>query len=103
MSSHTHESIAQTEEFTRLRRRFRSFIFPLTAGFLIWYFLYVLLAAFVPSFMATKVFGNINIGLIFGLLQFVSTFAITMYYRHWANNIFDPEASKLRQMIEGDR
>ena len=31
--------------------------------------------------MATQVFGNINVGLLFGLLQFVSTFVITMYLR----------------------
>lgn len=100
---HTYDSVAQTPEFEHLRKSFRSFIFPLTAAFLIWYFLYVLLAAFAPGFMATKVFGNINIGLIFGLLQFVTTFAITMWYRSWANNKFDPEAHKLRVMVEGER
>ena len=55
------------------------FVFPMTAFFLSWYFLYVLLAAFAPHYMAIRVVGNVNIGLIFGLLQFVSTFAITTY------------------------
>lgn len=97
----THEEVFASAEFADLRRRFRSFIFPLTAGFLIWYFLYVLLAAFAPDFMATKVAGNINVGLVFGLLQFVSTFAITMTYRRWADQKFDPAAQALRERIEG--
>ena len=33
-------------------RRFRRFVFPMTALFLVWYFLYVLLAAYAPDFMA---------------------------------------------------
>ena len=68
-------------EFADLRRRFRSFVFPMTALFLVWYFLYVLLAAYAPDFMANKVFGNINVGLLLGLGQFVSTFAITIDLR----------------------
>ena len=45
--------------------------------------------------MATKVVGNINIGLIFGLLQFVSTFAITALYVRFANRKLDPIADRI--------
>ncbi len=100
-SGTTHEEIAASPEFAALKRTFRSFIFPMTALFLVWYFLYVLLAAFAPDFMGTKVLGNINIGLLFGLGQFVSTFAITMAYRSWANKKYDGEAEKLRARLEG--
>jgi uncharacterized membrane protein (DUF485 family) len=51
--------------------------------------------------MSTKVVGNINIGLILGLLQFVSTFVITMTYARWADRTFDPAAESLRDHIEG--
>jgi uncharacterized membrane protein (DUF485 family) len=51
--------------------------------------------------MNTKVVGNFNIGIIFGLLQFVSTFAITMWYVRWADREFDPTADALRERIEG--
>ena len=85
----------QSAEFADLRRRFRRFVFPMTALFLAWYFLYVLLAAFAPDFMATKVFGNINVGLILGLGQFVTTFAITIIYVRWADREFDPRAERL--------
>ncbi|MGI8716588.1 MAG: DUF485 domain-containing protein [Lapillicoccus sp.] len=93
--------VQQSEEFGNLRRRFRRFVFPMTALFLAWYFLYVLCAAFLPDFMATKVWGNINIGLIFGLLQFVSTFAITVAYVRWADRNFDTAAAQLCDRMEG--
>ena len=66
----------------------------MTAFFLAWYFLYVLLADYAHDFMSTKVWGNINVGLLLGLGQFVSTFAITMIYARWANNRQDPVAEQ---------
>lgn len=96
----SYEEVQKSAEFADLRRRFRRFVFPLTALFLAWYFLYVLMSAYAADFMSTKVFGNINIGLIFGLLQFVSTFAITMSYARWADREFDPTADRLRHHIE---
>lgn len=88
-------------DFQQLRSRLRRFVFPVTIGFLVWYLLYVLLASYAPAFMATKVFGNINIGLLFGLLQFVSTFAITIAYVRYADRQLDPLASKIRDEVEG--
>ncbi len=94
--------IQQSAEFIQLRRRLRGFVFPMTAAFLAWYLLYVLLSDYAHEFMSTKVFGNINLGLIFGLLQFVSTFVITTLYVRHANKNLDPLAEKLRNEIEGD-
>lgn len=88
-------------DFQELRRRLRGFVFPVTAGFFTWYLLYVLLASFATDFMATPVLGNINIGLILGLLQFVSTFAITVVYVRFADRKLDPLSSKIRDEIEG--
>ena len=98
----TYAEVQQSAEFADLRRRFRRFVFPMTALFLAWYFLYVLLAAFAPAFMAIRVFGNINVGLVLGLGQFVSTFAITIIYVRWADREFDPTAERLRAQIEGE-
>jgi uncharacterized membrane protein (DUF485 family) len=87
--------VQNSEEFVELRRRFRKFVIPMTAAFLTWYFLYVFLAVFAHGFMAHKLVGNITVGLVFGLLQFVSTFTITMVYRRWADREFDPRAEAL--------
>ena len=94
-------AIEESADFAVLRRRLRTFVFPMTAAFLIWYLLYVLMSDYAHGFMSTKVFGNINIGLIFGLLQFVSTFLITWLYVRHANRHLDPIADKIRKEIEG--
>lgn len=88
-------------EFTTLRKRLRAFVFPMAAFFLAWYFLYVVMAAFAPHFMAIKVVGDINIGLIFGLFQFGSTFAITTLYGQFANRRLDPLSDRIREQLEG--
>ncbi len=93
--------VQNSAEFTELRRRLRGWVFPMTAAFLAWYLLYVLMSDYAHDFMSTKVFGNINVGLIFGLLQFVSTFVITGLYVRHANRKLDPVAEKIRGDIEG--
>ena len=93
--------VQSSAEFVELRRRLRTFVFPMTGLFLVWYLVYVLLADYAHGFMATKVLGNINVGLVLGLLQFVSTFVITGVYVRYANRKLDPLAAKLRQDIEG--
>ncbi|AUI62801.1 clumping factor B [Amycolatopsis sp. BJA-103] len=95
------EKVQASPEFTELRRRLRVFVFPVSVLFLLWYLLYVLLADYATGFMGTKLFGNITVGLVFGLLQFVSTFVITGLYVRYANRKLDPLADKLRHEIEG--
>ena len=87
------EEVENSEKFQTLKRRHRSFVFPLAIAFLLWYFAYVLLADYAPEFMSIPVWGNINIGLILGLGQFVTTFAITVWY---ANRKLDPMADEIR-------
>ncbi|MFC4944158.1 DUF485 domain-containing protein [Pseudonocardia sp. GCM10023141] len=94
-------TVQSSPEFQDLRRRLRTFVFPLTGLFLAWYLLYVLLASYAAPFMSIKLFGNINVGLVFGLLQFVSTFAITAWYVRFAAKRYDPLAEKLRGELEG--
>ncbi len=83
-------------EFQELRRRLRSFVFPMTGFFLIWYVAYVLLSTYASDFMSIEVFGNINLGLLLGLGQFVTTFVITGIYVKFANRELDPRAEALR-------
>ncbi|WP_149083287.1 MULTISPECIES: DUF485 domain-containing protein [Microbacterium] len=93
-------AVERSPRFLRLKRTQRSFIFPLAAFFLVWYFVYVLLAAFARDFMAQRVWGDITVGLLFGLGQFVTTFAITMAYVAFANRKLDPLASEIRDELE---
>lgn len=93
-------AVQHTEEFRKLRSTHRSFVFPMTIAFLVWYLLYVILAVYAPGFMSQKVMGNVNLGIVLGLLQFVSTFAITGAYVAFANRKLDPQATALREDIE---
>lgn len=94
------QEVQATPEFQDLRRKHRSFVFPLAAFFLLWYFAYVLLADYAHEFMSTKLWGNINVGLVFGLLQFVTTFGITAWYVRYSNKTLDPIATGIREGIE---
>ncbi len=96
-------AVAASDEFVQLRRRFKSFAFPMSAAFLTWYFAYVLLSVYARDFMATPVIGNVNLGVLLGLGQFVTTFLITWLYIRHANKNLDPIASKLRSELEAQR
>jgi len=92
-----YENLHQSEEFQELRRRFRSFVIPATLAFMTWYLLYVVMSMWATDFMNTKVVGNINVAIVFGLLQFASTFFIAwLYGRYMAKNV-DPLGRDLEQ------
>ncbi|MGH3863366.1 DUF485 domain-containing protein [Actinokineospora sp.] len=95
--------VQESPEFVELKRRLRRFVFPMTLAFLGWYLLYVVLADYAHGFMSTKVVGNVNVGLVFGLLQFASTFLITFLYVCHADRKLDPLAEEIREGLEGDR
>ena len=101
-SGHKFVEVQASPEFQELRSRLRRFVFPMTAVFLLWYFAYVMLGAFAHDFMATKVWGNINVGIVIGLGQFVTTFLITFIYVRFANRELDPRAEAIRNELEGD-
>jgi uncharacterized membrane protein (DUF485 family) len=94
---------AQSPEFDRVRRTLRGYVFPATAVFFGWYALYVVLSAFARDFMSTKLIGNINVALVFGVLQFVTTFLIAWLYARWASRKLDPAVDEIRSMmLKGD-
>ncbi|RVX42824.1 uncharacterized membrane protein (DUF485 family) [Nonomuraea polychroma] len=95
-----YEQVQESTEFQELKKRFRAWTFPMTVAFLAWYLLYVVMSGWARGFMAVKVLGDINIGLIFGLLQFVSTFLIAWAYARHAEKKLDPIADKLRHEVE---
>ncbi|MGY1704126.1 DUF485 domain-containing protein [Geodermatophilus sp. SYSU D00697] len=95
-----YEEAQASPEFAELRRRFRRFAFPMTVAFLAWYLLYVLLSTYAPDLMSTPVFGNVNLGILLGLAQFVTTFVITHLYVAHADRRTDPIADEMRERLE---
>jgi uncharacterized membrane protein (DUF485 family) len=90
-------AIQLSPDFARLRERIVRFVFPMTALFLGWYLCYVLLAAYARSFMSFQVLGAINVGLLLGLLQFVSTILITIRYVRFARREVDPDVARIQE------
>ena len=94
-----YEAFQASPEFQAYKKRFRRFVFPVAVAFMIWFLGYVLLAAYAHDFMAQPLFG-MNVGLVLGLAQFVTTFGITMWYVSFANRKLDPATTSLRADLE---
>ncbi|MER7350148.1 DUF485 domain-containing protein [Streptomyces aurantiacus] len=94
--------VQQSAEFGELRTAHRSFAFPLTIAFIAWYLVYVLLSNYAGDFMGTKLFGNINVALVLGLGQFLTTFLIAWFYSRHAASKLDPKSEAIKSRMEGD-
>ena len=90
----------RSDDFILLKKRFRSFVFPMTLVFLAWYLLYVIASGWARDFMGEKLWGHINVAYVFGLLQFVSTFLIAWLYERHMDNKVDPIAARVRESLE---
>src|SRR4029077_1339907 len=100
-NANCYQALRASPGFWTIQRGYRSFVRPVCPLFIIWYFLFVMIAVFAPGFMRISVFGDVNVGLCFGVLQFVSTFVIAMSYRRWARSRLDPLSDRLRHPLEG--
>ena len=98
-----YDELAATAEFKELRTLYRGFVFPATVAFLSWYLLFVILSNWAHDFMSTRLIGNINVALVFGLLQFATTFGLAYLYSRFSNARLDPLARKLNDQYEKDR
>lgn len=95
-------AVQRSAEFQDLRRRFRGWVIPVTVAALVWYLAYVLVAAYAPGFMAIKLIGNVNVGLVLGLLQFVTTFLVTGLYVRYAGRVLDPASARIRDAMTAE-
>ena len=92
--------MATEPDFVELKRRYTRFAFPATIAFMAWYITYVVANNWARGFMDTPVIGNVNVAVVFGLLQFLSTFAIAYLYSRHATKALDPLATRLRDRFE---
>ena len=95
-------AIAHEPDFAELKRRYRRFAFPATIAFMAWYVTYVICNNWARGFMDTRVVGNVNVAVVFGLLQFLSTFVIAFLYARHASSELDPLATRLRERFESE-
>jgi uncharacterized membrane protein (DUF485 family) len=98
------EVIGHDPELEELQRRHRGFVFPATVFALVFYMALIFAAAYAHGFMATKVWGEINVAYLFALSQFVMTFVLAWLYTRFARRTYDPMAADLlRKLHEGQR
>lgn len=96
-----YQQMQRSPEFKALRGRWRRYVFTMSGLFLAWFLVYVLLAAFAPAVVNTRLGEtNMTVGLVLGLLQFVSTFVIAVAYARYAEKNLDPTAAELRARVE---
>ncbi len=81
--------------FQRLHAKKTSFLMGLMFFSLAYYFMLPLGAAYFHDLFAIKVFGPLNLGLLFALSEFIVAWGIAFYYSKKANTEFDAMADEL--------
>jgi uncharacterized membrane protein (DUF485 family) len=59
---------------------------------------FALLSAYDHELMRRKVTGELNVGTLSGLLQFISTIAIVLTYRRFAARNIDPQVDRIHEL-----
>nr|WP_243769331.1 DUF485 domain-containing protein [Streptomyces cyanogenus] len=95
-ASGVYVQVQHSQAFQEVRGRYRRFVVPGVVGFLVWYVGYVVAATTAPGLMARPVAGAVNMGLLAGLGQFLSTFLLTWAYARHARLRRDRAALELR-------
>ncbi|MFI1757843.1 DUF485 domain-containing protein [Streptomyces sp. NPDC020571] len=88
--------VQRSAAFQEVRSRYRRFVVPAVAGFFLWYVAYVVTATSAPSLMARPVAGAVNVAMVAGLGQFLTTFLLTWAYARHARLRRDRAALELR-------
>ncbi|WP_329041155.1 DUF485 domain-containing protein [Streptomyces sp. NBC_00178] len=88
--------VQNSPAFREVRRRYRRFVVPAAAAFLLWYLAYVIAATTAHGLMARPVAGVLNVAMLAGLGQFLTTFLLTWAYARHARLHRDRAALELR-------
>ncbi|MFB7500554.1 DUF485 domain-containing protein [Streptomyces sp. NPDC056161] len=88
--------VQRSAAFQEVRGRYRRFVVPGAIAFFAWYVGYVVTATTAPGFMARPVVGALNVAMLAGLSQFLTTFLLTWAYARHARLRRDRPALELR-------
>ncbi|MEE1665870.1 DUF485 domain-containing protein [Streptomyces sp. NPDC002387] len=88
--------VQRSAAFQEVRSRYRRFVVPGLVAFLAWYLGYVVTAQTAPGLMARPVAGAVNVAMVAGLGQFLTTFLLTWAYAWHARLRRDRAALDLR-------
>jgi uncharacterized membrane protein (DUF485 family) len=89
------KAIDEDPRFQELHRKKTSFLWGLMIFSTAYYFLLPIGAAYFQDLFKIKVFGPVNVGILFALTEFVVAWGIAFIYARRANNEFDTMASQI--------
>lgn len=87
--------IVADPRFQTLHRKKTSFLWGLMVFSIVYYFLLPIGAAYFQDLFKVKVWGPVNVGLLFALSEFVVAWGIAFIYSRRANTEFDAMAAEL--------
>jgi uncharacterized membrane protein (DUF485 family) len=94
------KAIDTDPRFQELHRKKTMFLWGLMVFSMIYYFLLPIGAAYFQDLFKIKVWGPVNVGLLFALSEFVVAWLLAWYYSHRANREFDTMAAEIVADVE---
>lgn len=88
-------AIDNDPRFQALHKRKTSFLWGLMIFSTVYYFLLPIGAAYFPELFKIKVWGPMNVGILFALSEFVVAWTIAFIYTRRANRDFDSMAAEI--------
>ena len=89
------KAIDSQPAFQDLHGKKMGFLWGLMIFSLVYYFMLPIGAAYFQDIYKIKVWGPVNVGLVFALLQFVVAWGLAWFYARRANTVFDPMAAEI--------
>jgi hypothetical protein len=93
-------AMTRDPRFASLAKRKSRFLWGLMALSVIYYFALPIGAAYFQDLFRIRVWGVVNIGLLFALSEFVMAWSIAYYYSRVANREFDRLAAEIVADVE---
>jgi uncharacterized membrane protein (DUF485 family) len=97
------DAIIRDSRFQSLHRRKVLFLWGLMAFSVVYYFLLPIGAAYYQNLFKVRVWGVVNVGLLFALSEFVVAWAIALVYSRKASQDFDRMAEEIAAEFSGRR
>jgi len=100
VSAYDWSAIVSDKSFQVLHRRKSRFLWGLMAFSVAYYFLLPIGAAYFQNLFTIKVWGPVNVGLLFALSEFLVAWGIAYHYSRRANREFDAMAQDIVRRAE---
>lgn len=94
------KAIDSDPRFQELHRKKTQFLWGLMVFSMVYYFLLPIGAAYFQDLFKVKVWGPVNVGLLFALSEFVVAWLIAWYYSRRASMVFDRMAAEIVADVE---